>query len=74
MLRAIVDGHQLGKGPRELLVYTMVEFAIHSVAAEADDAAITPDPRTQSVHPNVAPGHDMEVPFRRMDPEEPTNA
>ncbi len=42
-LRAIVDGYGLAKDLRRGFVRLMIDFAIHSVAAEADEFGIAPD-------------------------------
>jgi len=41
--RAIVDGYDLGVPDRLRLVDVMIEFAVHSVAYEADEADLSPD-------------------------------
>lgn len=43
LLRAIVDGYGLSRHQRLGLVELMIEFAMHSVAAEADEANILPE-------------------------------
>lgn len=42
-LRAIVDGYGLSLRQRDGLVELMIEFAMHSVASEADEANILPE-------------------------------
>jgi hypothetical protein len=42
-LRAIVDGYGLTAGQRQGFVDIIIDFAIHSVAAEADEFGIGPD-------------------------------
>ncbi len=42
-LRAIVDGYGLDARQRRGFVHRIIEFAVHSVAAEANEAGISPD-------------------------------
>lgn len=43
LLKALVDGYGLSGSQRSGLVDLMIEFAMHSVASEVDDAAILPE-------------------------------
>ncbi len=52
-LRAIVDGYELPRAERDSLLDLMIEFAIHSVAAEADEANILPNTDLNEIDPNV---------------------
>lgn len=52
-LRAIVDGYELPKATRAGLVDLMIEFAVHSVATEADEANILPNGDLAEIDPNV---------------------
>ncbi len=52
-LRAIVEGYRLPARQRAGLVELMIAFAVYSVAAEADDAEITPDTASDAVDRQV---------------------
>lgn len=52
-LRAIVDGYELEKPKRVGLVDLMIDYAIHSVAAEADEANIVPKMASSDVDAEV---------------------
>ncbi len=41
--RAILDGYGLSRNRRQGFVRMMIDFAVHSVAAEADEFAVAPD-------------------------------
>jgi hypothetical protein len=51
--RAIVDGYGLAKSERVGLVDLMIEFAIHSTAADADEANIMPNTDLKDVDAQV---------------------
>lgn len=52
-LRAIVDGYGLDAKRRTGLVDLMIEFAVSSTAAEANESNIMPDTDLANVHPDV---------------------
>jgi thiamine kinase-like enzyme len=52
-LRALLEGYQLPNEERIGLVETMIQFAVHSTAAEADEAGIMPDVDTAAIDRNV---------------------
>jgi len=54
-LRAVVDGYGLSNHQRNVLMELMIEFAMYSVASEADDANILPDTQMNGI--------DREVPW-----------
>jgi hypothetical protein len=43
LARAVVDGYELPAAERRRLVDLVIEFAVHSVANEADEARLLPD-------------------------------
>ena len=52
-LRAIVDGYGLARRQRHGLVELMIEFAIHSIAFEADEANILPGTPLNALDPEL---------------------
>jgi len=53
LLRGVVDGYGLSRPDRVGFVELMISFAMHSVAAEADEAGLMPDTALDAMHPQL---------------------